>query len=434
MSDITDGASNAPTEATAPTTFQERNPGLVRTLRILALGVLWIPQPFLFLHFMITGIPDEFGFLGSVFLILPLVMLIALTAFIITVGSPKPKARKKAKASAILTALALALFIANHFHAISGLAPDIADEQVAHQVAAENLAEDLDAYRPFTGSAIARLDEPSTLQLDATDLPHMDAATALLPVASAFVTATYPEDAVTVQWDSIAGDDDAVFQYNNTTYGFEMLAKGVTDVFLGTKAGSEEEQAAAQRGISFAYAPIGREGFVFLVNAQNPVDSLTIQQVKDIYAGRITNWKEVGGNDEPIIPYQRNANSGSQSMMERFMADDALMEALDRLTSTSMGGLVRSVADYDNGAGAIGYSFRYYATDLVGEYDVKLLAIDGVEPSAENITNSTYPITGDFYAVTREGDDDAALAELVAWMQGSQGQALVRASGYATLS
>ena len=101
------------------------------------------------------------------------------------------------------------------------------------------------------------------------------------------------------------------------------------------------------------------------------MDSLTVQQVKDIYSGAITNWKDVGGEDEPIIAYQRNSGSGSQSMMERFMGDVPLADAPSNWVASGMGGLVSAVAAYDNRHGAIGYSFRYYVTDLVGDYDVK---------------------------------------------------------------
>ena len=229
--------------------------------------------------------------------------------------------------------------------------------------------------------------------------------------------------------------EQATFQYNNSTSGFTSLADGYTDVFFGTKSDASQEEYARKRGVEFEYTPVGREGFVFLVNAANPVDSLTIEQVKGIYSGKITNWKEVGGNDEPIVAYQRNENSGSQSMMVRFMGDTPLMDPPSKMHSAgSMSGLVKGIADYDNGRGAIGYSFRYYVTDLVGDYDVKLLAIEGAEPTLENIEDGSYPITGEFYAVTRKGDSDENLARFLEWVRGPQGQELVAKSGYARLS
>ena len=388
-----------------------------------------------------------------------------------------------------------------------------------------NLEGGYEQYRPFTGESVARLDEPSTLSFSAgDDLPHVDSATALLPLASAFVTATYPQEATTVGWEgqeyvsryhdghfdgfvqcyfnatgsqpadsglyeSFKADDgatgypqayregyvsgwedalaaqaqgverdtaeyydrastyalaydashafpsnEAVFQYNNSSSGFTSLADGNTDVFFGTKSDADQEDYARKRGVEFEYTPVGREGFVFLVNASNPVDSLTVEQVKGIYSGKITNWREVGGADEPIVAYQRNADSGSQSMMERFMGDTALMDPLGEMrTAGSMSGLVRRIAEYDSGKGAIGYSFRYYVTNLVGDHDVKLLEIEGVPPTLESIEDGSYPISGEFYAVTRKGDDSGNLSRLLEWIRGEQGQELVAKCGYARL-
>lgn len=212
------------------------------------------------------------------------------------------------------------------------------------------------------------------------------------------------------------------------------MADGETDVFFGALPDEDQVDYAKEQGVEFEHTPMWREAFVFLVNAVNPVDSLTVQQVRGIYSGAITNWKEVGGKDEPIIAYQRNTGSGSQSMMERFMGDVPLTDAPSNMVATGMGGLVSAVADYDNRHGAIGYSFRYYVTNLVGDYDVKLLAIEGVEPTLEHIADGSYPITGEFYATTRKGDNSESFARLLAWAQGEQGQELVEKSGYARLS
>ena len=493
-----------------------------------------------------------YGFLGdAVYLLVPAILGIV-TALIFVVG----KNRKATGVLGVILAVLLALFAANCVDSSAKFVdPATYDRQAADALDENNIANNIEGgygqYRPFTGEGVERLDEPASLHFSAgDDLPRVDAATALLPLASAFVTATYPEEATSVQWDrwdynsaaengyiagfrlalleavgedessdtfiqkimqdskgytglsregfdlgfdrgssdgaraaaagvqpySVEGDnqgyfdyfDDTripiydiehpgkafgeygdTFQYNNSSAGFTVLAEGHTDVFFGTKADDGQNQEARGMGVEFDYTPIGREGFVFLVNASNPVDSLSVEQVKAIYAGEITNWREVGGNDEPIRAYQRNQNSGSQSMMVRFMGDTPLMEAPSELHSASMGGLVRAVANYDNGVGAIGYSFRYYVTDLVGEYDVKLLEIEGVPPTPENITDGSYPITGEFYAVTRKGDleegrarieDDpsadtrqANLVRLIDWIRGEQGQELVVKSGYAWL-
>ena len=293
------------------------------------------------------------------------------------------------------------------------------------------------AYVPFDGPLVARLDGEASLSFGSAEpLPRIDSASALLPVASAFVTAVYPQEATTIAYaedeEKRASDPLAsTFQYNNSSAGFEALADGHTDVFLGTKPSDAQAAYAAERGVEFAYTPIGREAFVFFVNGDNPVSSLTIDEAKGIYSGRIANWSQVGGNDAPIVAYQRNEGSGSQSQMLRFMEGVPLADALEELHVDTMSGIVRSIADYDNGADAIGYSFRYYATDLVGEHNIKLLAIEGAAPTPEAVAAGDYPLASDFYAVTRKGDDDENLARFLEWMRSEEGQSLVEASGYA---
>lgn len=317
-------------------------------------------------------------------------------------------------------------------------------------------------YAPFSSELVARLDEPATLKFGAGEqLPVVDGAAALLPVYSAFVMATYPEDATTVALEegegyrrSDAGDlvrsgrdkrtiaaPSIVFQYNNTLLGYESLARGYTDVFFGVHP-SDDQLAFAQKECGgLDLTPIGREAFVFIVNADAPVDSLTLDQVKAIYRGDIADWSQVGAQPGPIFAFQRNEGSGSQSQMLRFMNGEPLVEPPKSRVQSLMSGLVSAVASYNNGEGAIGYSFRYYVEGILGERGVKALAIDGVAPTAENISNGSYPITVELYAATRAGeleglraDGTAAnpnIARLVAWAVGPQGQELVEASGYA---
>lgn len=356
---------------------------------------------------------NALGFLGvSVYALAP-ALLAALTAFILT-------ARCRHTPTVVLGCVAAALLVllfANSLYVNSRFVNDLFyDENTAAEFSEgaleANPENGYEQYRPHTGTAIARLDELSSLAFSPEEgLPKVDCATALLPFASSLVTATYPQNATTVGWDvgsyqdgfvngfcegytdgfttrangyganeestksaTIAGDQlfaaegahagraegyrqgfadatlgkeavfdhsdleqraratlansgtdkEAVFQYNNSSSGFAKLADGRTDVFFGTKADEGQASYARGLGVEFSYAPIGREGLVFLVNASNPVESLTVDQVKGIYSGTITNWKEVGSRDEPIVAYQRNKDSGSQSMMVRFMGDTPL--------------------------------------------------------------------------------------------------------------
>ena len=282
---------------------------------------------------------------------------------------------------------------------------------------------DVNEYLPFKeDSKIVKIDS-KTLKFDEDDeLPRIDGASAAFPVYSAFVHAVYPNNEATKLF-------GGVFEYNTTTGGYEKLAERKTDIFIGAGPSKEQKAYAERRGTEFVYTQIGWEAFVFFVHKDNPINSLTVEQIKGIYSGAITNWSQVGGSDEEIIPFQRDEGSGSQSMMIRFMGDTPLMEA-ETVTISGMGAVIEQVVDYQSRAGSIGYSFRYYIEGIVQNPEVKMIAVEGIAPTAENIKNNTYPIITPVYAVTYTNNPNPNVALLVEWMLGDEGQYIIEATGY----
>ena len=253
------------------------------------------------------------------------------------------------------------------------------------------------------------------------DLPIIDGATAAFPVYSAFVHAVYPETTELY---------DGAFEYNNTVGGYKRLGKKETDIFIGAAPSKEQIAEAEENGTTFAYTQIGYEAFVFFVHKDNPIDSLTLEQIKGIYSGEITNWSQVGGVDEEIVPFQRNEGSGSQSMLIRLMGDAPIIEPDTQEVIGFMGGIIEEVADYKNKSTSIGFSFRYYVEGIIKNPDIKLIAIDGIAPNVENIQNGSYPIIAPVYAVTYEGNDNPHVQELIDWMLSEEGQYIIEKTGY----
>ena len=282
---------------------------------------------------------------------------------------------------------------------------------------------DVNEYLPFDeNSKIVKLDS-QTLKFTADDeLPRIDGASAAFPVYSAFVNAVYPNIEATALYGGI-------FEYNNTRGGYQKLAQRETDIFIGAQPSKEQVAFAEEQGTEFVYTQIGWEAFVFFVHKDNPINSLTAEQIKGIYSGKITNWSEVGGNDEEIIAFQRDEGSGSQSMMIRFMGDTPLMEA-EAETISGMGAVIEEVVDYQSRAGSIGYSFRYYIEGIVQNPEVKMIAVDGVAPTADNVRNNTYPIITPVYAVTYENNPNPNVARLVEWILSEEGQYIIEQTGY----
>ena len=175
------------------------------------------------------------------------------------------------------------------------------------------------------------------------------------------------------------------------------------------------------------------DAFVFFVNANNPVDNLTTDQIKGIYSGEITNWKEVGAPfDTKIIPFQRNEGSGSQTTLQKLMGDTPIMPPLKEDRLGGMGDIINDTANYRNYNAALGFSFRYYSTEMIRNNQIKLLSVDGVAPTVENIRNGSYPHVATVYMVTARPRSNNT-RKIVDFMLSPEGQKLVEDTGYVSL-
>jgi phosphate transport system substrate-binding protein len=268
---------------------------------------------------------------------------------------------------------------------------------------------EIDKYLPFDGnSKIVKHD--SALKLTG-QLPVLDGATALFPVFSAFVNSVYPSESVVFDGQNFTAESS--LQKTGTGGAYKAIVDGGADIIFTAKPSREQTEYAQGRGAELVCVPIGYEAFVFIVNAKNPVESLTSRQIRGIYSGLYKNWRELGADSAPVIPVQRVEGSGSQTAMISFMQDTPLMKRSPNIIGR-----------------AIGYSFRYYVSDLAGKENVKMIAVDGVYPTAENIRNETYPVTESFYAVYRADNKNENIPVLLDWVLSGEGQYIVEKSGY----
>lgn len=203
---------------------------------------------------------------------------------------------------------------------------------------------------------------------------------------------------------------------------------GEVDMIFVFRPSEKQIQAAAEKGLEFKITPIGYDAFIFFVNAKNPVAGLTMEQLKDIYSGKITRWSEVGGIAWKIVPFQRSEGSGSQSRMLQFMGETPLLPAEKETTFFSMYNIVHT-ARYHNYRGAIGYSFLYFVDQMILAQGIKLLKVDGVPPTLASIRDGTYPLTEEICVVTA-GSDNPNVEPFIEWMLSPQGQGLVEKVGY----
>ena len=258
------------------------------------------------------------------------------------------------------------------------------------------------------------------------NFPRIDGSTSLIPLEAGVRAAIFGKSFDEAQKDVV----------HSTTWGsFKRLLSGDADIIFSTPISAEQQKMADEAGIKLEQVPVVKEAFVFVVNAKNPVDALTRQQIKDIYSGKITNWKQVGGSDEPIIAYQRNTDSGSQNYMIDFMGETPLMDAPTELRPGSMGGLMDVIAPNDGSLGSIGYSVYAYAADMYGTGDnIKFIKVDGVAPTKETIISGEYPLNSYNYAIFRADEpEEGAVRRLAEWMTSYDGQLAAAKAGYATV-
>ena len=260
------------------------------------------------------------------------------------------------------------------------------------------------------------------------EFPKLDGSTACIPLMAQMMADTTGLDLVVAQSSISVSTTAYAWEnfglYPDSEYGAQMLV-----VYEAPDYVKEELQDA---NVQLEQKPIGRDALVFIVNESNPVKSLTRQQLRDIYAGKITNWKDVGGEDADIVAFQRREDSGSQTLFQKLLIQGGeLMDAPTELAPALMGELVDDIAEYNNAANAIGFSVYYYISEMYSKPGLRLLAVDGVTPSADTIADESYPLCNEFYAAVRQDSGpDTPERKVYDWLSTDAGRACIQKSGY----
>ena len=182
------------------------------------------------------------------------------------------------------------------------------------------------------------------------------------------------------------GDIKVTYNPTGSSSGIQAVAESRCDIGLASRDLKEEEMADLQGTV------VAIDGIGIIVNTENPVTDLTIEQIGMIYSGKIDNWKEVGGNDAPIVCIGREAASGTRDGFEEVTGTKDKCKYSQELTST--GDVVQTISGNPN---AIGYASVASANDMV-----KMVSIEGVSPTTETIQNGKYKIQRNFVLVTKK--------------------------------
>lgn len=225
----------------------------------------------------------------------------------------------------------------------------------------------------------------------ATDAPETPAAPTVLSGTVSTDGSTSMEKVIGALSEAfMEANSKATVTYNPTGSGtgIQAVQEGRCDIGLSSRALKDEEKASGLQETVLAY-----DGIAMIVNPANPVEDLTLEQIADIYTGKITNWSELGGSDSEIVLIGREAGSGTRSGFEEIVEVKDLCQYRQELSST--GDVIATVAQ---NPGAIGYASLASVKDTV-----KAVKVGGVTPSEETVKDGTYAIQRPFVLVTKEG-------------------------------
>ena len=259
------------------------------------------------------------------------------------------------------------------------------------------------------------------------DLPKMDGAYALYPVYSGVVRALYDRNEFEKhsRWEYLVT--------NGSDITFRKLLDKEVDLIFSAPPSRKQIAEAQVKGLKYEITPFAKEAFVFFVNSKNPIDNLTSEQIRGIYSGKITSWSQIDKRlNGKIKPFQRNQGSGSQTMLEKIMGKTPIMPPLKEDRLVGMGGVINDVANYRNYQEAIGFTFRYFSTEMFKNGEIKLLAIDGIAPTVENIRNGSYPFIAGCCIITVSPRSEN-IRKIVDFMFSPSGKELIERTGYVAL-
>lgn len=217
---------------------------------------------------------------------------------------------------------------------------------------------------------------PGTSQTSQQSTVSTDGSTSMEKVIG-YLSESYMEDNKNVK---------VTYNPTGSGAGIQAASEGRCDIGLSSRDLKDDEKQTLTQTV------VAIDGIAIIVNPQNKIEDLTVEQIGKIYTGEITNWKEVGGEDHPIVPIGREAASGTRDGFESITKTKDKCKYTQELTST--GDVIQTVSGNEN---AIGYASLASVKD-----SVKVLKVEGITPSKDTIQNGSYKIQRDFVLVTKK--------------------------------
>jgi ABC-type phosphate transport system substrate-binding protein len=225
--------------------------------------------------------------------------------------------------------------------------------------------------------------------------------------------------------------NEGLVKNESTHLAYRNIVDGKSDLAIIARPPLQKElDYATQKGVGLEIVPCAKDALVFLVNKDNRVETVTEDQIRQIYSGKLQNWKEMSGIEGKIWPYRRPEESGSEPWMKSLVMRGETMSAdvSPDLIGSFMSSVFLKVSENKKG---IAYSLWYYERYMSGTSKTRNLRINGVEPTYETIRDGSYPFCGDVVVVMRtNAAADSATRRLRDWLLTTEGQRVVQQSGY----
>ena len=269
---------------------------------------------------------------------------------------------------------------------------------------------------------------PPSLRLE-QNLPRLDGTLAALPL---YAAASWAVDGERLTSAERRERRMPPLVECNGLHGWERLAAGEIAFFFGPPPSQRQLDDLRARGLTPDVRPVAHEALVFFVREDDPVSSLSREQLRRIYTGEADNWKDVGGRDQRIFPFQHEEGDENQCALEQLILRGE--EAAPPLWEESRldpcdSGPVRRVAAYRNRPGALGFGLRSYLDKWFPDGDVRPLAVDGVPPTDATLRDGSYPLALPLCLISCRPLDAESRA-FRDWLLGPEGRDLIRRAGY----
>ena len=243
------------------------------------------------------------------------------------------------------------------------------------------------------------------------DLPSIYASVGFYPFSSKIVEKLYDRN-----------EYDYNLNFLSTPKSFQSIIDNKVDIAIASDTHKVQRAILDELSGDIISVPIAKDALIFYANENTNVNSISIDDIRDLYSGKILNWSELGGNNVEVFLSQLEKDiGGSEEIFARVVADsvvkrDAMFIAYDMKN-------IIDLASYNDGG--IGYAFNQFYTKMYNKDNLKLLSVNGVYPSYENISNGKYPITCNVYFTYRKNNPNNNIVKILNWLQSEEGKQFI---------